>query len=228
MSLVKKFQRYLRHRWKNISAIASQRGGRSLFEIGLDCRTGKIMSHRYDLYYEKHLGPIRFAPLVFLEIGVQRGKSLRMWEEYLPSARISAIDIDEKCESYQSERSRVFIGSQTNRDFLLRVAEASGGHFDVIVDDGGHSMDQQLTSFRVLFPLLRPGGIYVIEDLETSYQEDFGGGPPGKTGTTVAFLKELVDSLNSPSLKGGDRVSTFPVSGLHLYPGIAFISKGTS
>ena len=110
----------------------------------------------------------------------------------------------------------------------MRVAEASGGHFDVVVDDGGHSMEQQLTSFRVLFPLLRPGGIYVIEDLDTSYQEFFGGGPPGKAGTTVAFLKELIDSLNLPPPKEGERVSSFPVSGLHLYPGIAFISKGTS
>ena len=225
MSLVKKFKRHLRHRWKNMSAIASQRGGRSLFEIGLDCKTGKIMSNRYDLYYEKHLGPIRFTPLVLLEVGVQRGKSLRMWEEYFPAAQISAIDIDEKCMRHQSERSRVFIGSQTDRDFLLQVVEASGGHFDVIVDDGGHSMDQQLTSFEVLFPLLRHGGIYVIEDLVTSYMEIFGGGPPEKPGTTVAFLKELMDSLNLSSTKVDARLHPLSISGLHFYPGIAFIIK---
>jgi cephalosporin hydroxylase len=225
MSLVKKIKRHLRHSRRNIAALAVQRGGRSLFEIGLDCKTGKIMSNRYDLYYERHLGPIRFAPLVFLEIGIQRGKSLKMWEEYLPSARISAIDIDEKCMSYQSERSRVFIGSQTDKGFLLQVVKASGGHFDVIIDDGGHYVDQQLTSFQVLFPTLRSGGIYVIEDLETSYLEKFGGGPPGKTGTTVAFLKDFVDSLNLPSEKRGERLSSFPMSGLHLYPGIAFITK---
>jgi SAM-dependent methyltransferase len=183
------------------------------------------MSLRYELYYEKHIGPIRFTPLVFLEIGIERGKSLRMWEEYFPSARISAIDINEKCLRYQSERSRVFIGDQADRDFLLQVVDASGGHFDVIIDDGGHYVDQQLTSFRVLFPVLRPGGIYVIEDLETSYQEWSGGGPPGKTGTTVAFLKELADSVNLPYVYVDNRISPFPISGLHLYPNIAFISK---
>ncbi len=225
MSLVKNFKKHLRHNPKNMAMIATQRGGRSLFEIGVERKTGKIRSKRYDLYYEKHLGPIRFAPLAFLEIGIQRGKSLRMWEEFFPSARISAIDIDEKCLQYQSERSRVFIGNQTDKDFLLQVVEASGGQFDVIIDDGGHYVDQQFTSFEVLFPTLRSGGIYVIEDLETSYIEEFGGGPPGKTGTTVAFLKDLVDSMNLSASPKNDHHSSFRVSGLHLYPEIAFIIK---
>ena len=68
---------------------------------------------------------------------------------------------------------------------LIQFIQQSGGDFDIILDDGGHKMDQQITSFRVLFPILKSGGVYIIEDLGTSYLLEWGGygtKPNPKTG----------------------------------------------
>lgn len=88
-------------------------------------------------------------------------------------------------------------GSQEDVAFLntIRSSESS---FDVIVDDGGHTMKQQITSLMHLLSKVRSGGVYVIEDLETSYVAGYGGGY-GKNSTTIEFIKRLVDDLQSTS-----------------------------
>jgi hypothetical protein len=82
-----------------------------------------------------------------------------------------------------------------------------------VIDDGGHTMKQQITSFTHLMALIKPGGVYFIEDLETSYYGPAchwfgcyglccGGGPPGHKGTTVALIKSLIDVMNEDFIKG--------------------------
>ena len=70
--------------------------------------------------------------------------------------------------------------------------------FDIIIDDGGHTMTDQKTSFYNLISLVRSGGIYVIEDLETSYVKSYGGGYL-KPSTTISFLKTFIDELQPSS-----------------------------
>src|SRR5262249_5316897 len=145
---------------------------------------------------EFHLGPQRLAPITLLEIGVKKGASLAMWERFFPNATIFGIDIAPQCAAMATDRSTIFIGDQADRRLLKDIAEKIGRPLDVVIDDGGHTMEQQRTSFDVLFEYVRPDGFYIVEDIHTSYREDHGGGPAGKPGTFVAFLKDLVDDLH--------------------------------
>ena len=88
-------------------------------------------------------------------------------------------------------------GSQEDVQFLEKF-KSNMSPFDIIIDDGGHTMNQQKTSFFNLISLVRSGGIYVIEDLETSYVKSYGGGYL-KPSTTISFLKTFIDELQPSS-----------------------------
>ena len=104
------------------------------------------------------------------------GKSLSLWEEYFThrDARVSFLEVDGVCVKNHEIKLRngtIFVGSQEDESVLRNIAaegHAVGG-YDVIVDDGGHTMKQQLTSLKVLWPAVSSGGLYVIEGLQTSY-----------------------------------------------------------
>jgi hypothetical protein len=98
-------------------------------------------------------------------------------------------------------RATVFTGDQADAAFLERVvAETNAKHegFDVIVDDGGHRMEHQITSLKHLWKAVRPGGVYFCEDLQTSYIDSWGGSSVAAVGPDVMMgvVKELLDDLN--------------------------------
>jgi demethylmacrocin O-methyltransferase len=197
----------------------------SLREIAERCGVDKLQ-HKYEAHYEAHLGPLRNERVRLLEIGVKKGASLAMWEEYFPHAQIFGLDIEPSCLNCGTARSRVFIGDQADRVTLSAIIEQIGSPLDVVIDDGGHTMVQQRTSFEVLFAHVRTGGFYIVEDIHTSYREKNGGGERGRPDTFIALLKGLVDDLHHRTLtKRGDRVE-FPVAEVHAYPKICFIRKG--
>eukprot|EP01062_Namystynia_karyoxenos_P066817 TRINITY_DN60737_c0_g1_i1.p1 TRINITY_DN60737_c0_g1~~TRINITY_DN60737_c0_g1_i1.p1 ORF type:complete len:503 (+),score=113.48 TRINITY_DN60737_c0_g1_i1:93-1511(+) len=112
---------------------------------------------------------------------------------------------------------RKFWGDQANRTFLAEIVASIGGSLDIIIDDGGHQMKHQLNSFEVLFPLVRPGGIYVIEDLETSFYPRWGGTARAQAAdqTTVGYLRRLVTDLNWRAEKTGVYVGHVPTPWSH-------------
>lgn len=112
--------------------------------------------------YEAHLADIEVRDL--LEIGVHRGESLRMWKNEFPGARIVGLDINPNCG--KPEGCEVVIGSQDDPEVLRSL-----GEFDVVVDDGSHLNRHILASFKALWPKVRPGGMYAIEDLDCSYAD---------------------------------------------------------
>lgn len=148
----------------------------------------------YARLYERYFAPLRDADFALLEIGVQTGASLRMWEEYFSRARIFGIDINPACAKHATERATVMIGDQTDRGFLREV-KAATGPLTVVVDDGGHRMEQHQVSLEELWPALAPGGMYFVEDLHTAYIGRYGGGLHAE-GSTIEHLKKLVDALN--------------------------------
>jgi len=123
--------------------------------------------HHFTEIYEHIFFPLRNEPIRIFEIGIAEGGSIELWEKYFPKARIYAIDIEDR-SILNSERVTTGVVDQSRRDQLRRFIEIHGGDFDFILDDGGHQMHQQQTSFGVLFPSVKPGGYYVIEDLHTS------------------------------------------------------------
>jgi hypothetical protein len=144
-----------------------------LNDLGLKYGTDKSSSrHGYLDIYEKHFCGMKDKPIKMLEIGIFNGASLKMWEEYFSNAQIYAIDIDPKrMQNYGRVKS--FIANQENRESLLDVIGGIG-FCDIIIDDGGHTMLQQQLTFGCLFPFVKSGGIYCIEDLHTSYWKKRG------------------------------------------------------
>lgn len=148
----------------------------------------------YDRFFSRYRG----KDVVILEIGVFKGGSLQMWKDYFKTldnkVRIYGIDIDPECKRLEEDGITIFIGSQEDRDFLRKVKEEVGG-VDILIDDGGHTMRQQIVSFEELFDLVREDGIYLCEDLHTSYMEAYGGGYRGDT--FLERSKDLIDFLHA-------------------------------
>lgn len=147
--------------------------------------------------YERHLNHFRDKPVTLVEIGVQGGGSLEMWGKYLgPDARIIGIDLDPNCQNleYTNPNIKVITGDQADpifwNEFLSKV-----GNIDILLDDGGHVMNQQVTSFECVFPRLPVGSVYICEDCHTSYWPDYDGGL-GKPGSFIEYSKSIIDTLN--------------------------------
>jgi cephalosporin hydroxylase len=155
--------------------------------------------------YARFFAHLRTQPIRLLEIGVAGGSSLRMWEEFFPAARIVGVDINKGAHRHASERTSVHIGDQRDAEFLDALGHTEGP-FDIVVDDGGHEMEQHRASLLALWPHLLHGGYYAIEDLLTAYVPRYGGGYLHE-GSTVERLKQQIDVLNgqaqAPSLVEG-------------------------
>lgn len=167
---------------------------------------GRVVSKwtHYLRFYEKVLGPYVGQPVRLLEIGVQYGGSLGMWRAYLgEKAVLYGIDIDPLCAERVDPPNQVRIGSQDDPTFLHSVVKEMGG-VDIVLDDGSHVATHQRTSFRTLWPRLSPGGVYVIEDLHTSYWKDWEGGYQ-QPGTAIELVKELIDDMHGWHHPEGER-----------------------
>jgi len=183
--------------------------------------------HYFDIY-EQYFSKYRDKEVVVLEIGVYHGGSLQMWKNYFgPKAKIIGVDINPECKKFEEEGIEIFIGSQANREFLQEL-KTKIPLVDILMDDGGHGMQQQITSFEELYPHVKKDGIYLCEDLHTSYWLKFGGGYKRK-GTFIEYGKELIDKINANySEQGILKADTFTksIKGLHFYNGILVIEKG--
>jgi O-antigen biosynthesis protein len=184
--------------------------------------------HYLDIY-EKHLSQYVGSDCRILEIGVAQGGSLEIWRKYLgEKAKIIGMDINPLCKSFESKNTKIVIGSQEDRDFLRKLKNTEE-KFDVIIDDGGHMMKQQIITFEELFDHVVDGGLYICEDLHTSYWKEFGGGI-GESQTFIEYSKNLIDELNAWHSRNLDKFSptefTKNALGMHYYDSFLVIEKG--
>ena len=182
--------------------------------------------HYFDIY-DRHFNHYRNKEVVILEIGVSQGGSLQMWKEYFgEKSRIFGIDVDPRCKNLEEENIKIFIGSQSDRNFLREV-KTQIPPIDILIDDGGHTMLQQIVSFEELFDSIKEDGIYLCEDLQTSYWENYGGGYKRK-GSFIEYSKNFIDFLNAyHSKQRSFRVNGFTksVDSIHFYDSIIVIEK---
>jgi len=129
------------------------------------------LEHGYADFYEGYFGPIRESVESFLEIGVYKGASMRVWLDYFPNAKVWGLDDGcwQKSWDFGTVRAEVLLTDQALRAGLSAVLERTGGDYDVVLDDGGHTMWGQQVSLACLLPGVKSGGLYVLEDLHTSF-----------------------------------------------------------
>ncbi len=160
---------------------------------------GGNVIHKWVDYFEIYHNAFRRfigKPITFVEIGVQNGGSLQMWRQYFgPQAKFIGVDIDPACRKLEEEGYDIWIGDQSDpvfwSDFL-----AANPEIDIVLDDGGHTMTQQIVTFEALFPALRNGGVFLCEDTHSSYFPAHGGGL-GKRETFIEYAKSLVDEQHA-------------------------------
>ena len=201
----------------------------TLLEIANKYPTSKN-DHGFIKIYQKHFSILKDQKINILEIGVERGDSLRMWREYFTSASICAIDLHDR--NISVDNTEILIGDQSDHSFLQSVVNKYGT-FDIIIDDGSHQSKHIITSFNFLFNHLSDNGIYIIEDLQTSYQPRYGGSRFNliKKKSSMNFIKSLADSINYEHKdKPFFKRNTFDgsIKSISFYQNIAFITKGES
>jgi predicted O-methyltransferase YrrM len=179
---------------------------RTLRELASEHGTDKARSGLAAIY-EPFLKTLRDEPVSVLEIGVLEGASLRMWRDYFPAGRIVGIDLSPQATEHEADRIKVIIGDQTDAAVMDAAVEAIGP-FDLVVDDGGHYAYQQICSLLYLWPHVKPGGIYVVEDTHASYLAQFDMSYRNPA-SAIELLKGTVDDV-------GAHWHTHPVTLEHL------------
>jgi hypothetical protein len=215
--------------------------------------SSKWNPHLFGQHYQEHFAPLRNKNLKVLEIGVggyedssSGGDSLRMWKQYFPNSMIYGMDIVDK-KVLEEDRIKIFQGSQDDEIFLKKFV-AETGKFDIIIDDGSHRNDHVIKTFKILFPQLNNGGIYVVEDTHTSYipsyenwskfcEDDvaphwaeYGGSLDlYDQKTMMNFFKRLVDCLSHQEFIHPEYTPNYfdkHIVGIHFYRNQVFIYKG--
>lgn len=130
---------------------------------------GYDFSNDYANFYESWFSKIRNKNVAICEIGILDGASLKCYYDYFPNAEILGLDIDTGKMNHQNDRIRTAILDQSSVHQLEHFAESNIGNFDIVLDDGSHDVEHQQVTFGKLFKTVKSGGIYIIEDLGSSF-----------------------------------------------------------
>jgi hypothetical protein len=212
------------NRFANVPASASNKMpdvSNPLWTYFADHKTGPGVwkwNHYFEVY-DRHFSKFRNQPVNFLEIGIYSGGSLPMWRSYFgDECRVYGVDIEEACRCYEADRIAVFIGDQQDRSFWERFSQAVP-QIDVLVDDGGHTPEQQMVTLEEMLPRMPVGSIYVCEDT------------CGISNLFTAFATGLVHRLNADdgqitgvlgyTATGVQRA----IHSIHFYPYMCVIEK---
>lgn len=204
--------------------------GRTLDEIARFHQADKASHyHGYTRWYEKHFAPYVGKQFTLLEIGIAYSFSLLTWREYFGrQARIVGLDIDaDFCTQAAGKGFETKCGDALDAAFLTRVIDEIQP--DIVIDDGNHHAEHQRVAFHTIFPKLKPGSLYVVEDLHAAYWK-WGG-------EFIPDLYALVDKVNHTGKLSLGWAKNEPekqvlldpleltVSAMHFYPSIVFIEK---
>lgn len=163
--------------------------------------------------YDKLFAPYVGKKITFIEIGVLGGGSLFMWREFFgPQARIIGVELNPDAKRWEEEGFEIFIGSQSDPEFLKKLVEEVG-EIDILLDDGGHTYEQQIVTTECLLPHIRDGGLLVVEDTHTSYMEGFGF----KHRSFIKYATNMVDRINQRFSKLASNATEKRVWGIRFF-----------
>lgn len=172
--------------------------------------------HYFDVYH-RHLAKFVGRDCHIAEIGVYSGGSLSMWHSYFGSlCRVYGIDCQEACKEYEDDRTKILIGDQADRGFWRSFREQVP-QLDVLIDDGGHLPEQQIITLEETLPYLRPGGVYICEDVTGEYNQ------------YAAYISGFSTALNAFDLVAESVVRANAlqrsIASIHFYPFVTVIEK---
>jgi hypothetical protein len=172
--------------------------------------------HYFDIY-RRHLDKFVGREVNIVEVGIYSGGSLGMWRSYFGSkCNVYGVDIEESCKVYENDHVHIHIGDQADRAFWRRFKQSVPA-VDILIDDGGHLPEQQIVTLEEMLPHLRPGGVFVCEDVHGIHNR-FSG-----------YVHGLAHGLNA--WEAGGALETKPnkiqaaIDSIHLYPYVAVIEK---
>lgn len=161
-------------------------------------QSDKLRHHGYHRFYPWFLAHLRQARVTMLEIGIDQTKSLKLWSGYFDDLDLHGIDIDEK--TFDGDAVTLHQVDQSDPAQLDAFVDRIGLSFDVILDDGSHIPDHQLLTLQKLWPILKPGGVYIIEDIETSYwgkSRLYGYRFNARRRNLIAPFRRVIDVINA-------------------------------
>ena len=152
----------------------------------------------------------------------------RLWKKYFgDQVQIFAVDVNPECAKLKQENTTIFIGSQSDKIFLQEIVDKLP-MLDIIIDDGGHTMIQQKTSFEYLYHKVKDGGIYLVEDTHTSYWHEFHGGYKNSK-SFIEYSKNLIDSLYDGHIENKRKIKideiTRNINSIAFYDSIVVFEK---
>ena len=169
-------------------------------------------THYFEIYH-RHFRKFIGHEVHIVEVGVYSGGSLDMWKEYFgPQCRVYGVDIEPACKVYEGDRTDIFIGDQADRRFWQSFRKQVPS-VDILVDDGGHSPEQQMVTLEEMMPHLRPGGVYLCEDVHALHNR------------FAAYVSGLADGMNAWLPNGVPTSFQRDVHSVHLYPYVVVIEK---
>ena len=180
--------------------------------------------HYLDIY-DRHFCKFREQEVNVLEIGIHSGGSLEMWKKYFGTkANIYGVDINAACRTYETDRIKVFIGDQKDRPFWRDVKQKIPA-LDIVIDDGGHGFDQQVVSLEELLPFLRPGGVYLCEDVQGAFNRfaSYVHGMGHKLND-YALMREFPED-NERRIVCGCTSFQSAIGSIHLYPFVTVLER---
>lgn len=175
-------------------------------------------NHYFEIYH-KHFSKFIGKEVTIMEIGIYSGGSLEMWQSYFGSkCHIYGVDIESACRCYNEENVTIFIGDQENKDFWDDIKKKNI-KIDILIDDGGHTPEQQRITLEEMLPHINPGGIYLCEDIH------------GVNNEFALYTSGLVNELNAMTLSYEELLSSSMtefqkvIHSIHYYPYVLVIEK---
>ena len=216
---------------KNILINEENKDKSDLHNYFLNNKDNAIFKHlTYFDIYERHFSKYRGKDINLLEIGVGCGGSLKMWKYYFgkinnkAKVNIYGIDKKEKCKKFEEDGIKIFIGSQSDREFLRKLKNEIP-KLDILIDDGGHVPEEQIITFEEMFEHINDGGLYWCEDIYTSYWNN----DKKHKSSFIEYTKKLIDYLNAYwSFERSDLDANYftdTTYSIHFYEGIVAIEK---
>ena len=150
-----------------------------LTEIGKTTGTDKANYHNFTPVYERFLFDKKDTMKQIVEIGVYHGASIKMWDIYFPTCKILGLDINSAffTEHTFSDKVKLEVCTATNEEAFVKTLTKHSieiGSVDMIIDDASHIVSHQRKTIDIAWKYVKPGGLYIIEDMHTSIPELIG------------------------------------------------------